>query len=319
MTMRDRSVAVALMALCVGSLVLAGNVTPIPTPPYLPTDAIGEYRWRGVSSQPGLGSVLGTSRHREGASDLYHHMRYTTDSRARYAEIEVEEIEDGTWAQQEIECYARGRAAQVSLCRPEVRQIAGQNIIYVGCLNVAEYLWVSGGNRAIHIQAPRDKANPEGAVFVDQLPESFLAAYLAALPSDLPPFEFDEAHFQQWVRNEFDRHFFYVANLLLELTTASDLKRRVPLVGAVDQRLNGIVELRAKYFGGPSLATWQADIPRRLQLQFPGADPWEMLNAQPQVEARVNELKQWWAQHRDDPILLPTPTAMPTPANTPTP
>jgi hypothetical protein len=178
---------------------------------------------------------------------------------------------------------------------------------------------VSGGNRAIHIQAPRDKANPEGAVFVDQLPDSFLATYLTALPSDLPTFDFDEAHFRQWVRNEVDRHFYYVDNLLPELAAASDPKRRVPLVGAVDLRLNEIVELRAQYFGGPSLATWQVEVPKRLELQFPGVDPWEMLNAQPQVEARVNELKQWWAQHRDDAILLPTPTAMPTPANTPTP
>jgi hypothetical protein len=268
------------------------------------------YEARDVRSSEGVGLPLAASVRVGTSGDRHHEVNYRRVGRRGGSiaiDVSVSEVADPTWLQHELEHYIRRIPKPIGYVL-EVEEIAGQHVISFAEGVSTRYLWVSGGSRGVYIRA---------GTLSEIIPESFVAAYLQRLPSDLPAFQFDDAHERQWIRDEIDRQFYYLDKILAVLVTAAR-DERGGVVAMIDQRLGEIARLRGQYFGGPTEEEWEREVVEQVRQQFPGADG-SVFDAQPQVEARVNELKQWWAQHRDDPILLPTPTAMPTPANTPTP
>lgn len=185
-----------------------------------------------------------------------------------------------------------------------MRQVSGQYVIHV--LDPihdggGDFFWVSGANKAVRVS---------GGLVRVPLPESFVAAYLAVLPSDLQSFQFDEAHERQWIRNEIDRRFYYVDKALQRLAPVQDKEARLPDTDFIEQSMTKIVELRRQYFGGPTEEEWALATYDRLVQRSPGVSP-DALFTQEQLQERVHDLKTWWNAHRNDAAALLTPTPPP--------
>jgi hypothetical protein len=180
--------------------------------------------------------------------------------------------------------------------QPEVIEIGGHSLIRILEGGSAAYLWVSGRDKVVH-------------VICGSWPiEDFLEVYLERLPSDLDPFEFNDAEREQWVRNEIERQFYYIDKILPRLVAETDARQLDSLAENCMNRLEQVVDIRARYFGGPSAAAWSNEIVARALRERPD-HPGKIVFGPAEIEARKDELKQWWAEHRDDPITLPTVAA----------
>jgi len=281
---------------------IARAATPVPSPsppPYILFGDVGDYRSLGIESGEGLGFFpLNVGRLQDLGGEVHHQVRYGVDERLTGAEVEVQEVGDTTWLRQEVELLTRGRVRTV-------REIDGNYVLSV--MGPQEYYWISGGNKAVRVS---------GSSIQVSLPDSFVVAYLAELPSDLQAFEFDDAHESQFVREEIDRRFYYVDKSHARWQGEQDPDLRVPLVSFIDDSLAEVVRLRWEYYGGVSPEEWAESVLRDFQVRRPGAHP-QLLNSGPEIEKRINELKAWWGAHRNDPVVLPTST--PGPQTTPSP
>jgi hypothetical protein len=281
----------------------AQRVTPVPKPSYMIVGSVAGY----TSYDLDTSSYLRLSGHFEpfGSTGWFtHSATYFLRDERRSIRVEVQEVGDATWLQHEAESYAWARAGL--RLQPEIRVVAGHNLIYLSEEGSA-YVWVSQGNKVVHASW---NARPPGSPAVEELPEEFVAAYLERLPSDLEPFEFDEARRERWIRNEVERQLYYIAKILPQLAAETDPTRRMPLGGSIIDRMAEIVKIRERYFGGPG----EQELVRQLmassfQEHATHGSRGEGVFSLATVEPRVEELKQWWAEHRNDPITLPTVAA----------
>jgi len=309
-----KTIGIVIAIVCLVPLIAWGDVvTPIPEPPYAIIGTVAGYTSYDVHSSRGLRGIL---RRPASSEDCTHGISYFGPGRVRRIRLEVEEVHrDSNWLAHDVERHVRTVSTQAPHLL-EVRSLGGNNVIYLQQGRGGEYFWVSGGDKAVHIDWNRIIDAEDGSDSIEELPAEFLTTYLQQLPSDLPTFQFDEAQTRQFIRDEIDEQFYYTDRTVQQLRDVSDPQQRVGLVGDVDGWLDKVAKLRAKYFGGPTATEWAHAILARFDGEQPGRDPKE-LDAQPQVESRVNDLKQWWAAHRDDPAVLPTPTAT-APPRTPT-
>jgi hypothetical protein len=166
---------------------------------------------------------------------------------AAYADVEV--VQDPTWLRHEIEHYAR-RAVDCagltpSWCRRTVRRCASGRVIDLAAGEHAEWVWLSGADRAVRLGWRRIVETSTGTMTVDAPPADFAAAMLADFPSRLEGFEFDAARERAWGGAEVDRLLYYVDQVIVALpAVVADAHRRRAVL-FVEDALMQIGQLRA--------------------------------------------------------------------------
>lgn len=155
--------------------------------------------------------------------------QHTDSAVAAYAD--VEELEDPTWLQHEIEWYARRVADCTALgpewCRRATRQIDAGRVLYVAAGIHAEVVWLADRNKAVRLGWRRVVETSTGTMTVDEPPADFATELLSALPSQLNDVTLDAARDRDGDENEVDRLLYYVDRALASVdVTASPAERR---------------------------------------------------------------------------------------------
>lgn len=169
---------------------------------------------------------------------------------AAYADVEV--VEDPTWLRHELESYAR-RAVDCAgvapaWCRRAVRRAGSGRVIDLAAGEHAEWVWLSGANRAVRLGWRRIVETQTGTMTVDTPPADFAAAVLADFPSRLEGFEFDAARERVWAAEEVDRLLYYVDQVIAALPAVVADAHRRHAVQFVEDALTQIGQVRALPF-----------------------------------------------------------------------
>lgn len=301
-------VAVAGLAAVFGASFIRAESLP-PVPDFMIDGPIGEYAPRttpGVIVSDILEAVLGRADHVKGNNYLYSVTYVNEASELRIIDVNVEEVEDPRWILHEMELYLRAPANLIAGLKPddrqkrapyfyEVRTVAGQRVLFMAN---GQYIWPSGPNRVVQIHWGRQEDQPDGTFVNRELPEEFLTAYLARLPSSLPALVFDAAHEQGFIREEFDRDLERVAWHLRkwEANGAQKGDQYMWVKGGLD----AVRRRRHRYFSGISLKDRELQILAQMKK---ASDP-EFFYTYQYQKAQYEELKKWWDQHRNDAIDL---------------
>lgn len=301
----------AIAAVVVLGLVVTGRAEPLPPlPDFMISGPIGDYAPRttpAVLVNDILAGALASKGHFPGQQNVSYSVLYVNETRElRGMTVTVDEVEDPRWMSHEVELHVRAPAEQYARRTPEdrarvapywyeMRDVAGQRVFFMAN---GQYVWTSGANRVVQIEWLRQEDQPDGTFVTRELPEEFLAAYLAVLPSSLPPLVFDAAHEQQFIREEFDRDLEHAAYYLKqwEAEGGGYPGRYMWVRGNLDK----VRERRHRYFGGVSVKERELQLLAQMKKM---ADP-NALFSYDYHKGQYEELKRWWDQHRADPIDL---------------
>ena len=165
--------------------------------------------------------VIGAPGRLDGAGDLRYPRRYQRTDSLVGAYVDIEEVDDPTWLQHEVEHYAR-RAVDCagvaeSWCRREIRHLAADRVIFLTAGVHAEVVWVSRPNVAVRLGWQRVVVAPTGSMTVDGPPSDFATALLSEFPSQLGAFDFGAQREPLWADREADRLLYYVDQVVAAL------------------------------------------------------------------------------------------------------
>ncbi len=183
----------------------------------------------------------------------------------------LHEVEDG---------YRDGEMERLGLVTQgaRLRDINGNKII---SLRGSGYSWISN-NAVIEISyTDLYGTKPE--------PLEIIQAYLQKFPSTIPAtLVLDQAHNEQWIKDEMDRRLWLGDKWIARIETVGDLNE----LSSVAKNLNVFLDYREKYYGIAA-----TDEKKTL---------WEYQQAKNKagIKAKLEEYKTWWTANKDSPINL---------------
>lgn len=307
-----------LVLVCTGVMLFAhesrvrGVDTCPPPPGFLSTGTIGGLS---PSREPrlhnGLSGALGGSHHERAVDkDCTYWLRYDRHDGEKLqreaVQVYVEQVSDTRGLLHDLEEPLRKRV-DMGLPEPfELKNVDSHHLFFV---NSGQYIWLSGINHTVMIRWIRQDRQPDGSVIIRELPDDFLATFLNLLPSSIPDMTLDDAHSAQFIREEFDYEF---EGLTADIVAWGQRggKRDDPAASSVSVGVKRIRDLRARYFGGETSATRELkeiqataerlkDLPRR-EAEAKALGIVAQGLSYGALKEQYDELKQWWAAHRND-------------------
>jgi hypothetical protein len=174
--------------------------------------------------------VIGAPGRLDGHGDVRYPRRYLRADSSIGAYVDIEEVDDPTWLQHEVEHYAR-RAVDCagvgeSWCRREIRPLAAGRVVFLTAGVHAELVWVSRQDVAVRLGWQRVVVAPTGSMTVDAPPSNFAAALLGEFPSQLGAIDFDADGEALWADREVDRLLYYADEVIAALADVGSESHR---------------------------------------------------------------------------------------------
>lgn len=200
--------------------------------------------------------VIGAPGRLDGDGDLRYPRRYQRADSLVGAYVDIEEVDDPTWLQHEVEHYAR-RAVDCagtveSWCRREIRHLAAGRVIFLMAGLHAELVWVSRENVAVRLGWQRVVVVPTGSMTVDAPPSDFAAALLSEFSSQLGAFDFNAQREAFWAHREADRLLYYADEVIAALPGVGAGSHRRHALRFVEDNLARIAAIAPAADTGPS-------------------------------------------------------------------
>lgn len=274
-------------------------------------DDIGPYKWEGAS-YPAVGILTGSGRLGSPA-DEHVETAYRDRDRKIGVRVTVSYYADPSWVLHEF-IGGRCRAASTVVGEAGKRRV---EYIGRGLENVYGHaMWASGDSTLVSIEFSRQGADSELA-----LPTEVIDAYLALYPSTLDESLLDtRAHCKAWIPREMQRVLEYAWRDLgfarIEPADPSKEYLREGWADKVVRWLTQLAELRERFYGVGDAAALRRELEWAQETDVKeGTRKIDWDKHLPRLEGKLKEFQQWWAEHRNDPVILPTPAI--TPVSTP--
>ncbi len=120
-------------------------------------------------------------------------------------------------------------------------------------------------------------------------PLEVVQAYLAKFPSTIPAtLVLDQAHNEQWIKDEMDRRLWLGDKWIARIETVGDLNE----LSSVVKSLNVFLDYREKYYGIEAATEKQT------------LSEYQQAKNKAGIKTKLEEYKTWWAENKDKPITL---------------
>lgn len=231
--------------------------------------------------------VIGAPGRLDSAGDKRYPRRYQRADSAIAAYADIEQAEDPTWLQHEIETYARRSLDCVQRgtpwCRREIRPLGDGSAIFVVLGERAEIVWAAGRDVAVRLGWRRTVDTPTGSMTLETPPSDFAAALVAEFPNRFTAHPLDAASDGVWAAHEVDRLLYYIDEVVAALPAVAPAEHRRHALRFIENNVAQIARLRARALE----PTWGPP-PLRELIALPMAD------ALPQTLAEQLEALRAW-------------------------
>ena len=259
----------------------AGNVSD-----YLILQDISGYKFMGEGGGKGSGIVAATGHFGEDHSDESYGALYFNETNEIGVKVQVTHhagSDSDRWLLHEVEDgYRDTNTLSAGLAKSSrLREINGNRIFFYGG-GVVAYSWLSN-NIVVNIQYTNlSGPKPE--------PLEVVKAYLAKFPSTVPAMTIDQAHNEQWIKDEMERRLWLCDKWFMALQLGKAKLDKV-LKESVDH-MNVFLAYREKYYG--------------VSARKEKGVLWEYLQAKngTAIKNKLAEYKSWWEANKDKPINL---------------
>jgi len=251
---------------------------------YLICQDIGGFKKYGCACGSGAGILGPTGHFKEDHNDTSCDVTYHSMSLRMGINVQVTQhagSDSDRWLLHEVERGFRFGDYEEDMTPSRVRNIDGNKIFYTR-LGGGTYRWISN-NVVISIQYTdlyQQKTEPLEVVQV----------YLTKFPSTIPAITVDQAHNEQWIKDEMDRRL-WLCDKWFTAQQAGTVELTKTLREAVDH-MNVFLDYREKYYG------IEANDEKNLLWQYLQA------NNEAGIKAKLQEYKTWWAGNKDKAINL---------------
>jgi hypothetical protein len=256
---------------------------------YLILNDIGGYKYRPkqTSELYGNSGVLTSADHFiMDHDDITYATRYVHPTTITGVSVQVTQHAGGDsdkWLLHEVERGFRRGDYEENMTPARFRNIDGNNIFYSG-LGGGTYRWISN-NVVVNIEyVDLYRQKPE--------PLEVVRAYLAKFQSTMATITIDNAHNENWIKDEMERRLWLCDKWLQQLDEGKTDQYKA-LSAVVDNHLEVFLDYREKYYGISAGEEKQA-LYGYLQA----------LNEK-EIRKKLTEYKQWWAENKTNPINLP--------------
>ncbi len=185
------------------------------------------------------------------------------------------------WLLHEVERGFRRGDYEENMTAARFRNINGNNVFYSG-LGGGTYRWISNYIVVSIEYTDLYKQKPE--------PIEVVKAYLAKFPSTIPAVTIDQAHNEQWIKDEMERRLWLCDRWFYQLQLKK-VELRKTLREAVDH-MKVFLDYREKYYG--ISAKDEKNLLSSYLLQNNGTG----------IKNKLKEYKEWWSANKGKAITL---------------
>ncbi len=254
---------------------------------YLILNDIGEYKYRPkrtIEIYGNSGILISTGHFTLDHDDITYETRYVHPVTILGVSVQITQhagSDSDRWLLHEVERGFRRGDYEENMTPARFRNIEGNNIFYSG-LGGGTYRWISN-NVAVNIEyTDLYKQKPE--------PLEVVKAYLSKFPSTIPAMTIDQAHNEQWIKNEMERRLWLSDKWFMALQLQKAEQRKV-LRETVDS-MKVFLDYREKYYG------ISAKREKNLLWQYLTS------NNGTEIKNKLKEYREWWSLNKGKAITL---------------
>ena len=254
---------------------------------YLILNDIGEYKYRPKRTNEIYGNsgiLISTGHFTLDHDDITYETRYVHPETILGVKVQVTQhagSDSDRWLLHEVERGFRRGDYEENMTAARFRNINGNNVFYSG-LGGGTYRWISNYIVVSIEYTDLYKQKPE--------PIEVVKAYLAKFPSTIPAVTIDQAHNEQWIKDEMERRLWLCDRWFYQLQLKK-VELRKTLREAVDH-MKVFLDYREKYYG--ISAKDEKNLLSSYLLQNNGTG----------IKNKLKEYKEWWSANKGKAITL---------------